>query len=56
MKLYKEKKTFTDKTTNKVVEYWAIYLRTDKGLNIAIKGNDPTAKELLISIAEEIKK
>ena len=56
MKLYKEKKKFTDKSTNEVVEYWSIYLRTDKGLNIAIKGNDPTAKELLISIAEEIKR
>ena len=56
MKLYKEKKTFIDKTTNKSIEYWSLYLRTEKGLNIAIKGNDPTAKELLISLAEEIKR
>ena len=52
--IVKEEKSFTDKNTNKEVKYTKLYLITEKGVKIAIKGNDPTASELLISVARKL--
>lgn len=55
MKIYKIKKSFKDKVTGNQVEYWKIYLVNSQGLKVYIKGNDPTANELLVSLAIEVK-